>query len=1028
MNKKKVRPVALAATAAMLLTPLAAMPAAATPEGDNVVINEVSPGGKFMELYNPTDEDIDLADMYASYYSKAGNALCPTQGALSGTIEAGSYYLIHMAKDSVADLPDADSVWGCGSSVGQNGGFSLSVGAPPEFKGNVDYSASKIVDYVGLGTHANFEAATATSSGSAANKSVARTGGVDTDNNKNDFTVGDITPMNSGNDPEEPGTDPTDPGTDPTDEPTDPVDPDEITPIGDIQGTGLASPLVGKTVTTEGFVTAKYPTGGKNGIYIQTAGTGGTTSHEAPSVGLFVYDGSAGLPKGVEIGDFVQVKGKVSEYYESTQATVSGNSWSKIDAEDRVKPKAVMMDRLPKDAVGKEALEGMLVDFSGPITVTDNYQNGVNYGEIGAAFGDRPLRQPSDVYNPTRDGSAKLEAIDADNAERLITIDDGRSQNWSNGSASINTVPLPYISNTDPVRTGAAVELVQPAIAEYSNNKWKLQPVEPATTEEGNIGDQFFAFENDRPAAPAEVDGDVSLSGFNVLNYFTTTAEDVNCSSTYKDRQGNPITAKDCGNVRGAANAVNLERQQEKIVAAINTLDSDVVSLEEIENSAKNGKDRDDALATLTDALNAADSSKNWEYVKSPSSLPALGSQDVIRTAFIYNADTVQPVEESKILDDQKAFSNAREPLAQEFVAIDSDGEKYGDSFVAVVNHFKSKGSGTAAPDKWQGNANDDRIKQADALGEWVTVEYPDTAIFIIGDLNAYSAEDPILKLNDHGYTRVMDYMAEQTGDQSYLDLTTYQYSSLHGSLDQALGNDLALEMVTDAEVYAINAPEAIALEYSRYNNYLTIYHDDTQYRSSDHDPVKIGIDVDDSDPAPSPDPDPEPSDPSATIEGIEDGVVVERGQVVKATVKDAPEDSVAELSFHSDPVVLDSETVDASGSVELEGTIPEDAEDGDHELVVTLDGEALASVSVTVEADDSTDPSMEPTEPGTDPSDGASSGSSDSGNGTAGSGSDSNAGGKLPNTGASVAGAAMVALLLTAAGVVLVARRRMNG
>uniref|UniRef100_UPI00235301F5 ExeM/NucH family extracellular endonuclease n=1 Tax=Ancrocorticia populi TaxID=2175228 RepID=UPI00235301F5 len=792
--------------------------------------------------------------------------------------------------------------------------------------------------------------------------------------------------------------------------------------------TGLASPLVGKTVTTEGFVTAKYPTGGKNGIYIQTAGTGGTTSHEAPSVGLFVYDGSAGLPKGVEIGDFVQVKGKVSEYYESTQATVSGNSWSKIDAEDRVKPKAVMMDRLPKDAVGKEALEGMLVDFSGPITVTDNYQNGVNYGEIGAAFGDRPLRQPSDVYNPTRDGSAKLEAIDADNAERLITIDDGRSQNWSNGSASINTVPLPYISNTDPVRTGAAVELVQPAIAEYSNNKWKLQPVEPATTEEGNIGDQFFAFENDRPAAPAEVDGDVSLSGFNVLNYFTTTAEDVNCSSTYKDRQGNPITAKDCGNVRGAANAVNLERQQEKIVAAINTLDSDVVSLEEIENSAKNGKDRDDALATLTDALNAADSSKNWEYVKSPSSLPALGSQDVIRTAFIYNADTVQPVEESKILDDQKAFSNAREPLAQEFVAIDSDGEKYGDSFVAVVNHFKSKGSGTAAPDKWQGNANDDRIKQADALGEWVTVEYPDTAIFIIGDLNAYSAEDPILKLNDHGYTRVMDYMAEQTGDQSYLDLTTYQYSSLHGSLDQALGNDLALEMVTDAEVYAINAPEAIALEYSRYNNYLTIYHDDTQYRSSDHDPVKIGIDVDDSDPAPSPDPDPEPSDPSATIEGIEDGVVVERGQVVKATVKDAPEDSVAELSFHSDPVVLDSETVDASGSVELEGTIPEDAEDGDHELVVTLDGEALASVSVTVEADDSTDPSMEPTEPGTDPSDGASSGSSDSGNGTAGSGSDSNAGGKLPNTGASVAGAAMVALLLTAAGVVLVARRRMNG
>ena len=282
--------------------------------------------------------------------------------------------------------------------------------------------------------------------------------------------------------------------------------------------------------------------------------------------------------------------------------------------------------------------------------------------------------------------------------------------------------------------------------------------------------------------------------------------------------------------------------------------------------------------------------------------------------------------------------------------------------------------------------------------------------------------------------------MAKQTGDQSYLDLTTYQYSSLHGSLDQALGNELALEMVTDAEVYAINAPEAIALEYSRYNNYLTIYHDDTQYRSSDHDPVKIGLDVDDSDPTPSPDPDPEPSDPSASIEGIEDGVVVERGQTVKATVKDAPEDSVAELSFHSDPVVLDSETVDDSGSVDLEGTVPEDAEDGDHELVVTLDGEALASVSVTIEADDPSDPGTDPSDPGTDPSDpgtdpsggtsanpsdGVSSSSSDSGNNAAASGSDSNSGGEMPNTGASVAGAAVAALLLTAAGVVLVVRRR---
>ena len=805
----------------------------------------MSPGGTFVELYNPASADIDLSGMYISYYSTAGNPQCPTLGALTGTIDANGYYLVHMAKEAVDGLPEADSVWGCGNATGQNGGFGLSVGAPQAFKGNVNHSTYNVVDYVGLGSHANFETSAASSPGSGAEASVSRHGGADTDNNAADFTVGAATPMNSGNDPVDPQ---------PTDEPTVPA---EVTPISDIQGRGETSPLAGKTVTTEGFVTATYPTGGKNGIYIQTEGTGGTTSHAAPSVGLFVYNTTSGtLASSVKIGDFVQVKGAVSEYSGTTQITVTDGNWTKVDAGERVQPLAVTMDRLPTEESNKEAMEGMLVDFSGPLTVTDNYQNGVVYGQIGAAFGDEPLRQPSDVYNPSRDGWDKLEAIDADNAARSILIDDGLTKNWKNDATVINSIPLPYISNTHPVRTGAAVELVQPAILEFTtiDKNWRLQPVGPATSEAGNVGDNYFTFENDRPAAPAEVGGDVTLSGFNVLNYFTTTAEEVGCTDTYNDRQGKPVTAKNCGSVRGAADGANLARQQVKIVAAINTLDSDVVSLEEIENSAKNGKDRDDALATLTDALNAADSSKSWEYVGSPSTgLPILEEQDVIRTAFIYQKDSVKPVGESAILNDQDAFSNAREPLAQEFVAIDAHGEQYGEPFVAIVNHFKSKGSGSTEPDPWQGAANTERVLQADSLGTWAQEQYPDTAVFIIGDLNAYSAEDPILKLNEHGYTRVMDYMAEQSGDQSYLDLTTYQYSSLHGSLDQALGNEQALEMVTDAEVYAINAPEAIALEYSRYNNYLTDYHDETQYRSSDHDPVKIGIDVDGDEPTDGP-------------------------------------------------------------------------------------------------------------------------------------------------------------------------------
>ncbi len=837
-RKKRGRLVAGAAAIGLLVTPLVTLPAGATPAGDNILINEVSPGAKFVELYNPTDAPIALDGLYISYYATKGGAQCKSNGALSGTIAPDGYYVIHMAKEAVPELPAPDAVWGCGSQLGQNGGFGLSIGAPTIDNpgvGNVDHAALGMVDYVGLGSHANFETATTTTSGSSATKSVSRSDGADTDNNSTDFTITDISP-----------------GTDtlpPVDPPVDPPDPNDAIPIADIQGTDAISPLAGETVTTEGFVTAAYPVGGKNGVVIQTAGTGGTDSHEGPSVGIFIYFGFAGVPDGIAIGDVIRVKGTVSEYEGNTQLTSS--SWVKLEAGERVAPAAVVLDRLPGDDAGKESLENMLVDISGPITVTDNYQSGVNYGEIGAAFGDGPLRQPSDIFNPTRDGHEALEAVDAENAARKIVIDDGRTSNWGTGGTSVrNTVTLPHISSTNPVRTGADVTLVQPVVLDQFRTNWRLQPVEPLIdAANNNRGAEFFVFDNDRPVTPKDVGGDVSISSFNVLNYFTTTAQDAGCTSVYTDRAGNPITANSCDTVRGAANAENLARQQVKIVNAINALDATVVSLEEIENSAKNGKDRDEALATLTDALNEADPAKKWDYVRSPSvanGLPALEHEDVIRTAFIYRSEGVKAVGESKILYDQTNFSNARKPLAQEFVALNANGDEFGEPFVVIVNHFKSKGSGTPAPDKWQGNANEDRVNQANALGAWANAQWPDEAVFIVGDLNAYSAEDPILKLNDFGYTRVMEYLTSLSGDGAYVNLTTYQYQGMHGSLDQALGNAKAMKMVNDATVYQINAPEAIALEYSRYNNYLDIYWDESQYRSSDHDPVKIGVKVGD--------------------------------------------------------------------------------------------------------------------------------------------------------------------------------------
>ena len=99
------------------------------------------------------------------------------------------------------------------------------------------------------------------------------------------------------------------------------------------------------------------------------------------------------------------------------------------------------------------------------------------------------------------------------------------------------------------------------------------------------------------------------------------------------ERHGQPCTHN---GPRGAANAENLARQQAKIVTAINALGADVVSLEEIENSAAFGKPiATRALATLVAALNADAGADKWTAVGiAGPTVPE--AEDVIRTAFIY--------------------------------------------------------------------------------------------------------------------------------------------------------------------------------------------------------------------------------------------------------------------------------------------------------------------------------------------------------------------------------------------------------
>ena len=69
---------------------------------------------------------------------------------------------------------------------------------------------------------------------------------------------------------------------------------------------------------------------------------------------------------------------------------------------------------------------------------------------------------------------------------------------------------------------------------------------------------------------------------------------------------------------RGAWDPDDLQRQQDKIVAAINALDADVVGLMEIENSEVVDGVADEALGTLVTALNAAWGRKSGPTCRRP--------------------------------------------------------------------------------------------------------------------------------------------------------------------------------------------------------------------------------------------------------------------------------------------------------------------------------------------------------------------------------------------------------------------------
>lgn len=462
-------------------------------------------------------------------------------------------------------------------------------------------------------------------------------------------------------------------------------------------------------------------------------------------------------------------------------------------------------------SVDWQSLVGKKVAIEGDLVIVDTYDL-VRRGQINVArqrlYVPTSRVDPNDVdpsANSFEGGSnvAKVTEAQKFNDTAIITLDDG--------PATQNIFPpllFPNLGTTDAtVRLGSVLHGVSGKMVQ-AGSKLLLVADQPL---------RWTAAE--RPQQPNVGGADVTVASFNVLNYFTTL-----------DNGNN--------NARGADSAAELERQEAKLVSAMVALDADVIGLMEIENNL-------DAEKRLVAALNKAIGKDAFQGCGLPDDFRnAPGGRDAIRVGIIYRSDRVSPNGDVAMIRDD-AFHIARTPISQSF---QTNGG--GEPFTVIVNHFKSKGGASdAKPDNknkgdGQGAFNAGRRSQSLAICEHIDSLKSDGTeprVLVIGDLNAYQQEDPIDVLRANGLVDLQARFEQSSETGNEKTPYSYVYYGQSGSLDHAFATEALANNVSGVATWHINADEPRSLDYNQEYNPAELFHADP-YRSSDHDPVLIGI------------------------------------------------------------------------------------------------------------------------------------------------------------------------------------------
>ncbi|MEL6477685.1 MAG: ExeM/NucH family extracellular endonuclease [Pseudomonadota bacterium] len=664
--------------------------------------------------------------------------------------------------------------------------------------------------------------------------------------------------------------------------------------IHQVQGTGGDSPLLGQTVTVTGVVVGDFQDGVDgtdgdfNGFYLQEEDSD-ADADATTSEGIFIFDGSNPLVN-VAKGEIVEVTGEVTEFFGETQ--LSNVSVTVIDGGDNSALASASTITFPvasstTNSDGEliadlEAFEGMLVNITDTLTVSDLFTLG-RFGDIGL-HADGRLPTFTQVNAPSVSGFQAYQDLAVRNT---VTLDDGSTiQNPDTIPFDVASAPgdvAGELDANDELRSGDTVSDLTGVVrfgrgsGGSGDEIYRINPVEEVV----------FQNDNPRDATAPDVGGDVTVASFNVLNFFTSINDDQGRNGTPLNAGPTPLEPRGANDLTTASTSVapstqaqndalaEFDRQLDKLVAAVAEIGADIFGLVELENEFPGFADATNlggqtAVERLITELNTAIPAANYQFA-APSNGDTFGdSGDAITVGLIYDANTMQIATGTtvEVLRDADlaplgvdpgvavfdGASTNRAPIAATFEEIAS-----GETFTVAVNHFKSKGSpgpsptGDADIGDGVGNANQTRLNASIALDAWLDTDPTgsgDEDFLIIGDLNAYAQEDPIQFLFGEGFTDLAQEFSEDDFTYSFafpLDLGTSPQVQAFGTLDYGLASGSLLAQVTDAAEWHINADESVIFDYNlefRPQAQADGLFGATPFRSSDHDPLIIGLDL----------------------------------------------------------------------------------------------------------------------------------------------------------------------------------------